>query len=137
MTVSQLTALNGSLSKLRPGTSVLVRRATTQTVLVTETGNRQVVKSREPVIIRASNRSSRISLENASTDPGAAAAGKTRAKAAAGKRAVKPAARKSPDRSAAKPAARTRSAKSKTPVSVSDKTPSKPSDKAAAAAHGA
>ena len=137
LTVSQLTALNGSLSKLRPGTRVLVRRATTQTVLVTETGNRQVVKSREPVIIRASNRSSSISLENASTEPEAAAAGKTQAKAAGGKRAVKPSARKSPGRSAAKPAARTGSAKSKTPVSVSDKTPSKPSAKGTATAHGA
>ena len=55
ITVSQLTAMNGNLRNLRPGTTLVVRRATTQTVLVTETGNRQVVKSREPVIIRAAN----------------------------------------------------------------------------------
>ena len=54
LTVSQLTAMNGSLSKLRPGARVMVRRATTQTVLVTENGSRQVVNRREPVIVRAS-----------------------------------------------------------------------------------
>ena len=55
LTVSQLTAMNGSLSKLRPGSRVMVRRATTQTVLVTENGSRQVVNRRSPVIVRASN----------------------------------------------------------------------------------
>ena len=54
LTVSQLTAMNGSLSKLRPGSRVMVRRATTQTVLVTENGSRQVVNRRESVIVRAS-----------------------------------------------------------------------------------
>lgn len=54
LTVSQLTAMNGSLGKLRPGSRVMVRRATTQTVLVTENGSRQVVNRREPVIVRAS-----------------------------------------------------------------------------------
>ncbi len=54
LTVSQLTAMNGSVSKLRPGARVMVRRATTQTVLVTENGSRQVVNRREPVIVRAS-----------------------------------------------------------------------------------
>src|SRR5690606_21889423 len=38
LTVSQLTAMNGNLSKLRPGARVMVRRAATQTVLVTENG---------------------------------------------------------------------------------------------------
>jgi membrane-bound lytic murein transglycosylase D len=68
LTVSQLTAMNGNLSRMRPGANLLVRRPTTQTVLVTETGNRQVVKNREPVIIRASNSSSPgATLANVST----------------------------------------------------------------------
>src|SRR5690606_9830311 len=44
LTVSQLTAMNGRLTNMKPGARVMVRRATTQTVLVTENGKRQVVR---------------------------------------------------------------------------------------------
>jgi membrane-bound lytic murein transglycosylase D len=107
LTVSQLTAMNGNLSKLRPGARLMVRRATTQTVLVTETGSRQVVNRREPVIVRASN-SEGGSLHNVSAsedEVDAKPASKRPAKA-------KPAARK------AKPASRGKTTRSKTPLSM-------------------
>jgi membrane-bound lytic murein transglycosylase D len=91
ITVSQLTAMNGNLRTLRPGTQLVVRRATTQTVLVTETGNRQVVKSREPVIVRASNGSAPggASLERVSSSrPDGAAVDKAAPRSTAGKRTL-------------------------------------------------
>lgn len=56
LTVSQLTAMNGSLTNLKPGARVMVRKATTQTVLVTENGRRQVIRRSSPVLVRASAR---------------------------------------------------------------------------------
>ena len=56
LTVSQLTAMNGSLTNLKPGARVMVRRATTQTVLVTENGKQQVVRRSSPVLVRTSAR---------------------------------------------------------------------------------
>ena len=107
LTVSQLTAMNGNLSKVRPGASVLVQRATTQTVLVTETGNRQVVKHRDPVIVRASSRpgSTDSSVETVTVSE----------KDIPAKRATKPATRKS-TRPAAKRGAHSSAARSKTPI---------------------
>ena len=104
LTVSQLTAMNGSLSKLKPGARVMVRRATTQTVLVTENGSRQVVKRREPVIVRANDSVHSVSATEedeptASKTPAAKRTGKVR----------------SPRRSAKQPSRRT---KSKTPLSL-------------------
>ena len=104
LTVSQLTAMNGSLSKLKPGARVMVRRATTQTVLVTENGSRQVVKRREPVIVRANDSVHSVSATEedeptASKTPTAKRTGKVR----------------SPRRSAKQPSRRT---KSKTPLSL-------------------
>jgi membrane-bound lytic murein transglycosylase D len=121
MTVSQLTALNGNLSKLRPGTRLVVRRATTQTVLVTETGNRQVVKNREPVIIRASNNpTGGASVETVSTrEADSAPAASTSSNAI--KRPAKTL-RKAPAAPVVKPASRGKPSKSKTPLSVSDET---------------
>ena len=104
LTVSQLTAMNGSLSKLKPGARVMVRRATTQTVLVTENGSPQVVKRREPVIVRANDSVHSVSATEedeptASKTPAAKRTGKVR----------------SPRRSAKQPSRRT---KSKTPLSL-------------------
>jgi membrane-bound lytic murein transglycosylase D len=90
LTVSQLTAMNGNLRTLRPGTRLVVRRPTTQTVLVTETGNRQVVKSREPVIIRAANGSTAGgSLETVSTRTDEGGVTRASLKSNTGKPAVK------------------------------------------------
>jgi len=112
LTVSELTAMNGSLKKMRPGARLMVGRATTQTVLVTENGSRQVVKRREPVIVRASNGESTGSVRTVSTkdDEDPAAASKTPA--------VQPAkaSPRSPAAPRGKPSGRT---KSKTPLSLS------------------
>ncbi len=113
LTVSQLTAMNGSLSKLRPGASVMVRRATTQTVLVTENGSRQVVKRREPVIVRASNggdSGGSVHTISTSDDEPAAASGST---------AAKPAAKAKGSSRRSKPSSTVRTIKSKTPLSMS------------------
>jgi membrane-bound lytic murein transglycosylase D len=111
VTVSQLTAMNGNLSKLQPGARLVVRRATTQTVLVTENGNRQVVKGRNPVIIRASH-SPGGSLQNVSaTDDDEPAK--------ASSRSGKPKTRKAPSRGSNKPATPSNVSKSKTPLSFS------------------
>ena len=82
----------------------MVRRATTQTVLVTENGSRQVVKRREPVIVRANDSVHSVSATEedeptASKTPAAKRTGKVR----------------SPRRSAKQPSRRT---KSKTPLSL-------------------
>jgi membrane-bound lytic murein transglycosylase D len=119
LTVSQLTAMNGNLSKLRPGASVMVRRATTQTVLVTETGNRQVVKRREPVMVRASSRAS-------STDSSVETVTLPKDET---KRSSKRAVRK-PARSSAKPASHSSAARSKIPLKPTSTARSSASDSA-------
>ncbi|MBA3479556.1 MAG: hypothetical protein H0T52_14340, partial [Lautropia sp.] len=87
-------------SKLKPGMSLVVRRPTTQTVLVTETGNRQVVKSREPVIIRASTKGA--PLETVSTDGDSIAAVQAADKPVAKSKVSSPATRKPGPRKASK-----------------------------------
>ncbi len=54
LSLEQLRGLNGNLAKVRPGSLLLVRRATTQTVLVTETGHRQVVRNHGAPVVRTS-----------------------------------------------------------------------------------
>ena len=90
--------MNGSLTNLKPGARVMVRRATTQTVLVTENGKQQVVRRSSPVLVRTSARpDSTDSSVRTVTAPSKAAA-------------KRPAKRSTPSRSAPRSA-------SKTPVS--------------------
>ena len=114
LTVSQLTAMNGNLGKMSTGARVMVARASTQTVLVTETGNRQIVNRSEPVMVRASSRQSTdVSVESVAIPH----------KQDAGKRNPKRATKAT--RAAPKPVARSSAARSKTPVRVTDQTRSK------------
>jgi len=92
--VSQLRAWNGGVKKVSPGASLLVRPASTQTLLTTADGARQVIARAAAPVVRDAP-----PVSKAAAAPVAAAASKSKAKGAA--RAPTKVARGAPARKAA------------------------------------